>query len=318
MISVVIPIFNEEENLPVLLERTTNVLNALGSGYELILVNDGSSDRSAEIIKEKRTANPNIKLIQFSRNFGHQAAISAGIRQAAGDAVVIMDGDLQDPPEEIPVFLEKWKSGYDVVYAIRTKRKEGLFKRLAYASFYRILRIISDIDMPLDAGDFCVMDRKVVDVLNREMPEQIRFVRGLRAFAGFRQTGVAYERNERYAGKEKYTFKKLMKLALDGIFDFSVFPLRIAAYTGYIIAASSLALAVFFIFHRIFGFKIFGHSPIDNPGLATVVVGIYFLGGLILITLGIVGEYIGRIYYEVKKRPFYIIKDNDDNPARTT
>jgi polyisoprenyl-phosphate glycosyltransferase len=272
-------------------------------------VDDGSRDGSLRMMKEIALKDHNFKIVKLSRNFGHQAAISAGIKTASGDCVIIMDGDLQDPPEELNRFLDKWREGYDVVYAIRTKRKEGFFKKIAYSVFYRVLHLISDIDIPLDSGDFCVMDRKVVDVLNNTLPEKNRFVRGLRAFAGFKQIGVKYERAERAAGEVKYTFRKLLKLALDGLFDFSTFPLRLATYFGFIIAIPSFAIGLFFIIHRIFGFKIFGHSPNDTPGVATLAVGMYFLGGVTLIILGIIGEYLGRIYSEVKQRPFYIIEE---------
>jgi dolichol-phosphate mannosyltransferase len=202
-----------------------------------------------------------------------------------------------------------------VVYAVRTKRKENLFKRVAYKTFYRILGAISDIDIPLDSGDFCVMDRKVVNTLVRDMPEKSRFVRGLRAYAGFKQIGVTYERAERNAGEVKYTFKKLMKLALDGIFDFSTFPLKLATYIGFLIALPSFLVGIFFIIHRLLDFEILGYSPRDTPGLATLAVGMFFLGGVMLIIMGILGEYLGRIYYEVKQRPFYVV-DNIYSSAK--
>ena len=220
-----------------------------------------------------------------------------------------MDGDLQDPPEELPKFLNKWREGYQVVYAIRRKRKESFFKKVSYKLFYRLLSLISDIRIPLDSGDFCLMDRKIVDILNNQMTEQNRFVRGLRAYAGFRQIGIEYERAERYAGEVKYTFKKLLRLALDGLFDFSTFPLRIATYFGLSVSLISFILGIFFIIHRILDFKIFGVSPSDVPGVASLSVWIFFLGGVNLLILGIIGEYIGRIYFEVKKRPFYIIEE---------
>jgi polyisoprenyl-phosphate glycosyltransferase len=247
------------------------------------------------------------RIVTLSRNFGHQPAISAGIKVAQGDAVIIMDGDLQDPPEELPKFLAKWREGYEVVYAIRTKRKENIFKRIAYKVFYQLLAMISEIDIPLDSGDFCVMDKKVVRVLNQEMPEQLRFVRGLRAFAGFKQIGVTYERAERNAGEVKYTFKKLLKLALDGLFGFSIFPLRLATYLGFLVAIPSFVLGIYFIFHRLFDWSIMGHKASEALGTSTLAVGLFFLCGVMLIILGIIGEYIGRIYFEVKKRPFYII-----------
>ncbi len=307
MISIVIPIYNEQENLAHLYKRLKGAAPLWLEDYEVILVDDGSSDDSAKMMKDIAEKDSHFRIVSLSRNFGHQAAISAGISVSLGDAVIIMDGDLQDPPEELPRFLEKWREGYEVVYAIRTKRKENIFKRAGYASFYRILNLISDIKIPLDSGDFCVMDRKVVNTLTREMPEQLRFVRGLRAYAGYKQVGIKYERAGRAAGKEKYTFSKLLGLALDGLFGFSTFPLRLATYVGIVIAIPSFILGIFFIFHRLIGFKIFGYSPADTPGLATLAVGMFFLGGVMLIMLGIIGEYIGRIYFEVKKRPFFII-----------
>lgn len=309
MISIVIPIYNEEEVLPALYERLTSASSFWQDEYEIVLVDDGSRDNSLKIMREIAQKDNHFTIVKLSRNFGHQAAISAGIKTAKGDAVVVMDGDLQDPPEELPRFLDKWREGYDVVYAIRTKRKENVLKKSAYYVFYRILGWVSDISIPLDSGDFCVMDRKVVEALNYQLPENIRFVRGLRAYAGFKQIGVSYERAERAAGEVKYTFKKLMSLALDGIFGFSTFPLRISTYLGLIIAIPSFAAGLFFIIHRVLDFKIFGYSPSDTPGLATLGVGMFFLGGVMLIILGILGEYLGRIYIEVKNRPFYIIDD---------
>lgn len=307
MISIVIPIYNEEENLHHLYDRISASAPEWKDEYEVVLVNDGSFDGSREILQTLVDKDSRIKVLHFSRNFGHQAAISAGIEYAKGDAVVIMDGDLQDPPEELNRFLNKWREGYEVVYAIRTKRKEGFFKKLAYKLFYRILHWISDISIPLDSGDFCVMDRKVVNVLKHEMPEKFRFVRGLRAFAGFKQVGVKYERHSRAAGEVKYTFRKLMGLALDGIFNFSTFPLRLATYLGVMLAIPSFLIGIFFIIHRIFDFEVFGFSPSDTPGMATLAVGMFFLFGIVLIIMGIIGEYIGRIFYEIKGRPFYVV-----------
>lgn len=309
MISIVIPIFNEEENLQNLYTRLTNAAPSWNEDYEIVLVDDGSRDSSLKMMRAFAEKDSHVRVVKLSRNFGHQPAISAGIQVAKGDAVIIMDGDLQDPPEELHRFLAKWREGYEVVYAVRTKRKEGIFKKIAYSSFYRILAWVSDIEIPLDSGDFCVMDRKVVDTLVREMPEQIRFVRGMRAYAGFKQVGVTYERAERAAGEVKYTFSKLMKLALDGLFGFSSFPLRLATYMGFFISIPSFIVGIFFILHRIIGFKVFGHAPEETPGTASLAVGMYFLGGVILIILGILGEYIGRIYIEVKKRPFFVIDE---------
>jgi len=315
MISIVIPLFNEQENVNQLYTRLKQASSLWNETYEILFVDDGSFDETYELLKKIADTDSMIEIIKLSRNFGHQAAISAGIKKAKGDAVIIMDGDLQDPPEELALFLNKWREGYHVVYAIRKKRKENLFKRLSYKLFYRVLRVISDIKIPLDSGDFCVMDKKVVHVLNNEMLEYSRFVRGLRAYAGFKQVGVEYERHSRAAGEVKYTFKKLVKLALDGLLDFSTFPLKMATYLGFFIAFSSFLAGMFFIIHRIFNFKVLGHSPTDTPGLASLAVGVYFLGGLILIILGIIGEYIGRLYFEVKKRPFFIIEEiyNQEN-----
>jgi glycosyltransferase involved in cell wall biosynthesis len=263
MISIVIPIYNEEENLHNLYSRLTAAAPSWNEGYELVLVDDGSEDGSLDMMKAFAKEDSRVRIVKLSRNFGHQPAISAGIQEAKGDAVVIMDGDLQDPPEELHRFLDKWREGYQVVYAIRTKRKEGFFKRIAYSAFYRMLAAISEIDIPLDSGDFCVMDRKVVNAIVKEMPEQIRFVRGLRAYAGFKQVGVKYERAERAAGEVKYTFKKLMELALDGLFGFSNVPLRLATYFGFVIAIPSFFIGIFFVMARIIGFKILGHTPAE-------------------------------------------------------
>jgi glycosyltransferase involved in cell wall biosynthesis len=309
MISIVIPLFNEEENVNQLYSRLTAAAPLWQDSYEILFVDDGSTDNTISLLKDICLSDKHIKIVKLSRNYGHQAAISAGIKNAKGDAVVIMDGDLQDPPEELPKFLAKWREGYHVVYAIRTKRKEGIFKKVAYKTFYRLLKVISNIDIPLDSGDFCVMDKKVVKVLNNDITEQSRFVRGLRAYSGFKQIGIEYERAERAAGEVKYTFKKLMKLAIDGLLDFSTFPLRIATYLGLFISLPSFFIGIFFIIHRIFNFKILGYSPSDTPGLASLAVGVFFIGGVILLILGIIGEYIGRIYFEVKRRPFYIVEE---------
>jgi len=309
MISIVIPLYNEEENIKYLYQRLYDASPSWNEDYEILFIDDGSYDDTLLLLEEICKTNNRVKVIKLSRNFGHQAAISAGIKLAQGDAVIIMDGDLQDPPEELYKFLAKWREGYHVVYAVRIKRKETFFKKIAYKIFYRVLRLISNIDIPLDSGDFCVMDKKVVRVLNTEMIEHNRFVRGLRAYAGFKQIGVKYERAERAAGEVKYTFRKLLGLAIDGLLDFSTFPLRVASFIGFTIAIPSFIIGLFFIIHRLFGFKFLGYSPSDTPGLASLAVGVFFLGGIIMIILGVIGEYIGRIYFEVKKRPFYIIDE---------
>jgi len=309
MLSIVIPIYNEEENIQLLFDRLVSAGPLWRESFEVIFVDDGSSDSSVELIRQIIEKDERFKLIKLSRNFGHQAAITAGLNNAIGDAVIIMDGDLQDPPEELPRFLEKWREGYHVVYAIRAKRKESWFKRMAYYWFYRIMALISEIDIPLDSGDFCVMDRAIVDVLKNDFPERNRFVRGLRAYSGFKQIGIKYERAERSAGEVKYTFRKLVNLALDGLFDFSLIPLQIAIYLGLTISVLSFLSGFFLIIQRITDWKIFGFSPTDVPGMASLGVGIFFLGGITLMVLGIIGNYVGRIYMEVKKRPTYIIEE---------
>ena len=299
--SIVIPIYNEEENLPELYNRLTDVMTSLQEPYEVIFVDDGSKDNSLNIMREMHQRDKRIKTISLSRNFGHQIAISAGIEYARGKAVIVMDGDLQDPPEVLPPFIQKWKEGWDAVYAIRRKRKENLLKRAAYAIFYRLLKKISSIDIPLDSGDFSIMDRKIVDIL-KSMPERTRFVRGIRTWVGFKQVGLEYERDKRFAGKPKYNFKKLVKLALDGLISFSYVPLKLAVSFGFVISGVSFLGAIATLFQRLF-------TDTTVPGYATTVISILFLGGIQLITIGILGEYIGRIYDEVKQRPLYIIQE---------
>ena len=308
MISLVIPIYNEEETLPLLRDRLVGAAPSWQEDWEVILVDDGSSDRSPELMAGLAAADGRIRVIKLSRNFGHQAAITAGIRHAEGDAVIVLDGDLQDPPEELHRFLAKWREGYDVVYAVRRQRKEGLLKRFAYATFYRVLAWMADIQIPLDSGDFCLMDRKVVDAMVHELPENVRFVRGLRAYVGFRQVGVEYERQARAAGEAKYGLRGLMKLAVSGLVGFSFLPLRLATYLGFVVAIPSFLLGIFFVVHRVFGFAVFGRYATETPGLASLAVGMFFLSGVMLIIMGILGEYIGLIYLEVKRRPSYIVE----------
>ena len=297
LISVVIPVFNEEGNLPILIERVVKILEQYNQ-YEIVFVNDGSSDRSESIIMEEGDKNKYIKLINLSRNFGHQTAISAGILNTSGDAVVVMDADLQDPPEVIPQFVDKWCEGYDTVYAIRTKRKETFFKKTAYFVFYRLLNKISDVHIPLDSGDFCIMDRRIVDLMN-QFPEKNRFVRGVRAWMGFKQTGLVYERDGRFAGKPKYNFASLLKLSYDGIISFSRKPLQMASYLGISLTLLSFMGIIYLILMRIFG----GVAP---WGWTSIVVIIVFVGGVQTMMIGIIGEYLARIYDEVKGRPHYL------------
>lgn len=309
MISIIIPIYNEEQTLPLLYNRLINAMPAYEDKCEVIFVDDGSIDNSLAFMKNIAEISDIFRVVKLSRNFGHQAAISAGLQLAVGDVVAIMDGDLQDPPEVLPRFLKKWREGYDVVYAIRIKRKEGILKRFAYACFYRLLNMVSDINIPLDSGDFCLLDRKVVNVINREFPENIRFIRGLRSYVGFKQIGLEYERHERIAGDVKYTFTKLVKLALDGIFGFTLLPLRMATYAGVFISIICFLLGMVYLIARICNISIFGAYVKDVPGFATLAVAGFFWEGIILIFMGIIGEYIGRIYVEIKKRPLYIIDE---------
>jgi dolichol-phosphate mannosyltransferase len=299
-LSVVIPVFNEEENVPVLYSRLVTVLERFQISFEIIFVDDGSSDGSLAAIQQFSTADPRIQIVELARNFGHQIAITAGLDHAQGEAVIVMDGDLQDPPEVLPQFIAKWREGHDVVYAIREQRKEGWLQRTSYAVFYRLLRHVSSIDIPLDAGDFCVMDRRVVDLL-KSMPERNRFIRGIRSWVGLRQVGVPFERQKRHAGSSKYTIQRLMLLALDGLISFSYVPLRIITLLGLSVSLLSLIMAVFFFTKKL----LYGLNP---PGYASIIVSIFFLAGIQLITLGIIGEYVGRIFEEAKRRPLYVLR----------
>jgi dolichol-phosphate mannosyltransferase len=304
-LSLVIPIFNEAAVFDLLIRRLREVLPLLPTPTEVILVNDGSSDSTGALIRELCRQDEHFVGVHLTRNFGHQMAVCAGLDLARGEAVAVLDGDLQDPPEILPKFYAKLQEGYDVVYAIRQQRKETLPKRLMYWLFYRLLAALTPIEIPLDSGDFSIMSRRVVEAL-KTMPERRRFVRGMRSYVGFRQTGVAYERQERAGGQSKYTFRKLLLLATDGIFTFSEIPLRLATMAGLFTAGLSILYGVILLILRIF-------NDFDLPGFATLAIGLFFLGGVQLICLGILGEYIGRIHHEVKQRPPYIIERVDRN-----
>jgi len=306
-LSVVIPCFNEADVLPLLRKRLVAALEPTGAQWEVVFVDDGSFDGTFEHLAAMHREDGRFKVLSFSRNFGHQTAISAGLAHATGEAVAVMDADLQDPPEILPAALAKLKEGYDVVYAVRRQRKEGLLKRGAYALFYRLLKAVAEIDIPLDSGDFCLMNRRVVDVL-KQMPERNVFVRGLRAWSGFRQFGLDYERQARAAGETKYPFRKLLRLALDAVFAFSTVPLRLGTYLGFGATVASILAGIFVVAWRIGGFRFMGHTARELPGwTAAVVVGL-FLGGIQLLILGLIGEYIGRIYSEVKQRPRWVVR----------
>lgn len=309
LVSIVIPCFNEEQVLPLLFKRLRDTLSQWKSRVEVILVDDGSTDRTWELLCEAHETDTRWKAVRLSRNFGHQLALWTGLQQCQGDVVAVLDADLQDPPEIVEQFLQKWSEGIDVIFAVRTKRKEGLFKRFAYFTYYRILGWLSEVDIPLDSGDFAVMDRRVIRVLG-QCPEQEPFIRGLRAWVGYRQVGVPYERAARAAGEVKYTFRKLTQLALNGIFSFSTKPLRLATWFGFAISFLAFLGVIFTIFQRIFleQFARVGLAPV--PGFATIVIAILFLGGIQLICLGILGEYVGRIFLQVKGRPLTIISES--------
>lgn len=300
MLSIVIPIYNEEKTLPILYQRLTSVMAKIKTPYEVIFVDDGSKDNSMNLMLNMNKNDSRIKILKLSRNFGHQTAISAGINQAGGEAVILMDGDLQDPPEVMLEFIKKWKEGWDVVYGIKKKRKENIIKRLLFSLFYRIIGLISEIKLPIDAGTFSIMDKKVVRIL-QSMPERNKYISGLRTWSGFKQTGIVYERGARFSGKPRQSLSKLFKLAFDGIFSFSSVPLKVFTYFGFLIAILSSIAAIV-----ILCIKLFTDKAIS--GWASTMVAIFFLGSVQLLSVGIVGQYIARIYEEVKSRPYYVVE----------
>jgi glycosyltransferase involved in cell wall biosynthesis len=316
-ISVIIPCFNEEEVLPQLFKRLTVVAGTWEVDYEIICVDDGSRDRTWELLKQQNGKDSHWRCLSFARNFGHQVAVSAGLYHATGDAVVIIDADLQDPPEQITRLLGKWREGFQVVYAVRTKRDDAMVKQFLAWGFYRLLSKAVPFNVPADAGDFCLLDRRVVEVMNA-LPERNRYLRGLRAWSGFRQTGIEFERHARAAGAPQYTFKKSFRLAMDGVFSFSTVPLRLATYLGLCVSLVAFLGALFTLCQKIFAeqFAKFGMTP-GPHGIPTLVISTLFLGGVQLICLGILGEYLGRIYDEVKGRPHWIIQDSAGLDAKT-
>ena len=299
-LSVAIPVHNEETVLPELLCRLRAVLDSLPGGpHEVLFVDDGSTDRTFELLAEAAQEDSRIAAISLSRNFGHQAAITAALDHVTGDAAVVMDGDLQDVPEAIPDFVKKYEQGFDVVYAQRVRRKEPLLLRICYFVFYRMMAKLSDIRLPLDSGDFGLMSRRVVDHV-KKMPEHHRYLRGMRSWVGFRQTGLPVERAERHSGKSKYSMLRLMRLAFDGIFAFSILPIRAAALFGAFVMFLSTLYVAYSLYAKLFLQK----SP---QGFTALIVAVTFLSGIVLFFLGVIGEYVGRIYEETKARPQYLI-----------
>jgi glycosyltransferase involved in cell wall biosynthesis len=300
--SIIAPIYNEIDNLQELIRRLTEVMEKTDEKWELVLVDDGSTDGSTDQIRKLALEHDFVHPVIFARNFGHQIAVTAGLDYAQGEAVVIIDADLQDPPELILEMIEKWKEGYQVVYAVRTEREgESWFKRTTAALFYRVIYKITDVDIPLDTGDFRLLDRKIVDVMGT-MRERHRFLRGMAAWVGFHQIGVPYKRSARFAGETKYPLSKMIKLALTAITSFSYFPLQLATYVGFVCAGISILSIPVVIILRSVSEQVF-------LGQASTLIAVLFLGGVQLICLGILGEYIGRIYDEAKGRPLYIVND---------
>ncbi len=306
--SIIAPVYNEVQSLPELHRRMREVMSGLGEPWELILVDDGSEDGSTDRIRELAARDPHIRPVIFARNFGHQLAVTAGLDYSRGQAVVIIDADLQDPPEVIPDLIERWREGYEVVYAVRGERRgESWSKRFTAGLFYRLIHRITDVDIPLDTGDFRLLDRKVVDSLNH-MRERHRFLRGMSSWVGFRQVGVRYTRDPRFAGETKYTYRKMLGFALNAVTSFSYFPLQLATYFGFASAAVAAAAIPVVIILRLMGNQAFF-------GQATTLLAVLFLGGVQLISLGILGEYIGRLYDEAKGRPLYVVREAPEQPG---
>ncbi|HET7815533.1 MAG TPA: glycosyltransferase family 2 protein [Candidatus Baltobacteraceae bacterium] len=307
VLSIVVPLMNEEGNVQALLDRIFGIAARLegAPSFEVVLVNDGSRDNTLQVIRDQMRVRPNVVLINLSRNFGHQLAATAGIDASRGDAVVLMDGDLQDPPELIEQFMQKWREGYDVVYAVRRSRKgESIFKLWTARTFYRTIKRLTNVSIPVDTGDFRLMSRRVVEALKASR-ERHRFLRGMVSWAGFNQTGIEYDRDERTSGETKYPLKKMLRFAIDGITSFSDVPLRFASYLGFTVSTAAFIYAIVIIVAK----ALWLGTPEYARGWASTMVVILFLGGVQLIGIGILGEYLGRIYDEVKGRPLYLIAD---------
>jgi dolichol-phosphate mannosyltransferase len=302
LISVVVPVYNESETIETFYDRATRALEAIdGFDHEIVFVNDGSSDDSYEKLSRLAAVDPRVCVLKFSRNFGHQIAITAGLDYAHGDCVAVIDSDLQDPPEVIRAMVDKWRDGFDVVYGVRAERDgEGKMKLLTASLFYRLLGRLTTIKIPVDVGDFRLMSRRAVDQL-KQLREKDRYVRGLVSWIGFKQTGVHYHRDKRYAGETKYPYRKMIKFAVDGITSFSTAPLKLASWMGYIAALLAIVYLISVFVQKLLGFTV--------DGWATIMVALLFLGSVQLICLGILGEYLGRIFNEVKPRPMYVVEE---------
>lgn len=309
--SIVAPIYNESGNLPELHRRIGQTMSSLDEDWEVIFVDDGSTDGSTDIIRQLAQCDPHVRPVIFARNFGHQVAVTAGLDYSRGQAVVMIDSDLQDPPEVIPDLITKWREGYEVVYAVRAEREgETWFKLFTAKLFYRLIYKITEVNIPLDTGDFRLLDRKVVNVLH-QMREHHRFLRGMSVWVGFRQIGVPYKRAARFTGETKYPLRKMARFASDAITSFSYFPLQLATYMGFLSAGLSILAIPIVVYLRLTGSQAFF-------GQATTLIAVLFLGGVQLISLGILGEYIGRLFEEAKGRPLYIVREGPEDIQNTS
>jgi dolichol-phosphate mannosyltransferase len=299
--SVVVPVFDEREILPELYRRLRAVLDALPGAAELVFVDDGSRDGSLDVLRRLNGEDPRVRVVALSRNFGHQKALTAGLLHSRGRVVAVLDADLQDPPELLPRLIAEVEGGADVAYGVRTRRKEGPLKRALYFAFYRLIRRLSDTELPLDAGDFCAMSRRLVDLVNA-LPERDRYLRGLRSWMGFRQAGIPYERAGREAGETKYTYAKLVQLSVDGLISFTLFPLRLIILLGLALSLVSFLGIVVVLYFRLF-------TDRSIPGFASVAIMLLSIGGIQLLTLGVIGEYVGRVFQQVKGRPLFVVAE---------
>lgn len=309
--SVIVPIFNELENLPLLYDRVTSVMDSTSETWELILVDDGSSDGSTDVIRQLAAQDPRIRPVIFARNFGHQIAVTAGMDYSRGQAVTIIDADLQDPPEVILDLIEKWREGYQIVYAVRSEREgESWFKLTTASLFYKLIYKITDVNIPLNTGDFRLIDRKALTVIN-DMRERNRFLRGMGAWVGFKQTGVEYKRHARHAGQTHYPLKKMMQLALNAVTGFSTYPLKLLNYGGIFLVGLSVLLLILYLILAAF-------NRVDLTYVLASWLSLIFLSGVLLLGMGILGEYIGRSYDEAKGRPLYIVAEGPEEPFDPT